>query len=211
MDAGLLRRAEAAKGFMPAAEGLALHAAALSVPALGALVEIGTYCGKSTLYLGAAAREIGAVLFTVDHHRGSEEHQVGEEYHDPDLLSSDNRIDSLPAFRKVIAEAGLEDAVVAIVGRSATVARFWTAPIAFLFLDGGHSREAAFADYDGWARHIMPGGLLAIHDVFLDPSQGGQAPREVYRTALKSGDYVEARAEGSLRILRRTRQTEKAL
>lgn len=190
---------------MSRAEGLALYAAALSVPGLGPIVEIGTYCGKSTLYLAAAAAEIGSVVFTVDHHRGSEEHQPGEEYYDPELVGSDRRIDSLPVFRKIVAEAGLEDAVVAIVGRSETVAPFWTSSIAMLFLDGGHSRAAAFSDYEGWAPHIAVGGLLAIHDVFPDPADGGRPPYEVYRRAIRSGDYVEARCEGSLRLLRRVR------
>lgn len=205
MDERLIRLAEATKGFMQPAEAEALHRAALASAGLGPIVEIGTYCGKSTIYLAAAAREIGTVVFTIDHHRGSEEHQLGEQYHDPDLVDGDGQIDSLPAFRQTLTQAQLDSSVVAIVGRSEVVAGFWRTPIGMLFLDGSHSREAAFADYDGWSSALVRGGLLAIHDVFPDPAAGGRPPYEVYRRALSSEAYVEADAAGSLRILRRIR------
>jgi MMP 1-O-methyltransferase len=204
VEARLRRLAERAKGFMPPSEGLALYAAALSLNGPATILEVGTYCGKSTLYLAAAACQTGGVVFTVDHHRGSEEHQAGEEYHDPDLVGDDSRFDSLPEFRSTIAEAGLEESVVAVVGRSELVARHWRTPVGMLFLDGGHSRAAAFADYEGWSPALTVGGLLAIHDVFPRPEDGGRPPYEVYRRALATGGYVEVVSEGSLRILRRT-------
>jgi predicted O-methyltransferase YrrM len=205
VDPDLLAAARAAIGFMPDDEGLALHGAGLSVASLGPLLEVGTYCGKSALYLGAAAREAGSVLFTVDHHRGSEENQRGWEYHDErleDPLDRD-RLDTLPWFRRTIAEAKLEETVVAVVGPSAVVARHWSTPLALVFIDGGHSQAAVDADYEGWAPHVMPGGLLVIHDVFPDPADGGQAPYEVYRRALRSGAFAEDSTTGSLRVLRR--------
>jgi predicted O-methyltransferase YrrM len=186
---------------MPEAEGLALHAAALEAGRRGAMLEIGSYCGKSAVYLGAAAREAGTVLFSVDHHRGSEEHQPGEEYHDPALLDAQGRVDTLPCFRRTIAAAGLAEHVVAIVGESARVCRWWRTPLAFLFLDGGHSREQAMLDY-AWSQLLQPHGILAVHDVFPDPADGGRPPFEVYQRALRDG-FVEVRQEGSLRLLRR--------
>jgi predicted O-methyltransferase YrrM len=201
MDAALLRLAGRVRGFMPEDEGLALHAAALSAPE-GQLLEVGSYCGKSAIYLGAAARERGCLLFSVDHHRGSEEHQPGEEYHDPSLLDGNGRVDTLPCFRETLAAAGLEDVVVAVVGRSAAVASAWQTPLAMVFLDGGHSQEAADADYAGWAPRLLPGGLLAIHDVFPDPADGGRPPFVIYRRALADG-FRELPAPGSLRILAR--------
>jgi predicted O-methyltransferase YrrM len=169
------------------------------------LLEIGTYCGKSTLYLGAAARAGGTVLFTVDHHRGSEENQRGWEYHDSRLEDPEDpdRLDTLPWFRRTITRAGLEETVIAVVGRSDVLARHWRTPLALVFIDGGHSQPAVDADYEGWAPHVMPGGLLAIHDVFPDPAQGGQAPYEVYRRALGSGTFAQHSATGSLQVLRR--------
>lgn len=209
MPGDLRRAARAAKGFMPDAEGLALHAAALEygtrLAGAGPLLEVGSYCGKSAIYLGAAARAAGTVVVTVDHHHGSEENQAGWEHHDPSLVDpSTGRMDTLPVFRKTIGAAGLEDVVVAVVGASRTVAAFWRTPLALLFIDGGHAEEHARADYEGWAHHIAVGGALAIHDVFADLADGGQAPYHLYLRALESGAFEERRAEGSLRILERT-------
>ena len=200
----LLALARAAKGFMPDDEGLALHRLARERLPHGPVVEIGTYCGKSALYLGAAARAVGGVVFTVDHHRGSEENQAGWAHHDPSLVDpASGRMDTLPSFRRTISEAGLEDVVVGVVGDSATVAAHWRTPLSLLFIDGGHGEAPAHADYDGWARWVLPEGLLCIHDVFPDPADGGRPPYDVYLRALASGCFAEVEAVGSLRVLRR--------
>ncbi len=200
----LLAAARAARGFMPPDEGLALNRLARSRLPFGPVVEIGTYCGKSAVYLGAAAREVGGVVFTIDHHHGSEENQAGWEHHDPTLVDpATGRIDTLPFFRRTIEEAGLADVVVGVVGASATVAAHWRTPVSLLFIDGGHGNEPAHADYHGWARWVMHDGLLALHDVFPDPADGGRPPYEVYLRALGSGAFAEIEAVGSLRVLRR--------
>jgi hypothetical protein len=204
VDERLRAAADAARGFMPPEQGLALYEAALTAPP-GPLLEVGSYCGKSAVYLGAAAARRGTVLYSVDHHRGSEEHQPGEEYHDPELSDAGGRVDTFPAFRSTIERAGLTDVVVAVVAASSVAARGWGTPLAFLLVDGGHSREAADTDYDGWARHVMDGGLLAIHDVFEDPAEGGRPPYLVYRRAVDSGAFAEVSRTGSLRVLVRTR------
>ena len=202
----LLAAAEAAPGFMPADEGRALYAAAREVGVPGPLLEVGSWLGKSALYLAAAARETGRTVVTVDHHRGSEEHQPGWEYHDPSLVDpAVGRIDTLPGFRRTVVDAGAEDVVVAVVGRSEAVARLWGTPLALLFLDGSHTEESARADQDAWVRHLAVGGTLAIHDVFPDPSDGGQAPFGVYSRVMASGDFAELPGTGSLRLLRRAR------
>jgi predicted O-methyltransferase YrrM len=201
----LRRAAEAAKGFMPPAEGQALYETALAYGTRGPILEVGTYCGKSAIYLGAAARAIGSVVVTVDHHHGSEENQPGwGEYHDDTLVDpSTGRMDTLPTFRKTIVSAGLEDHVVAVVGTSAAVATLWARPLGMLFIDGGHAEDLAQADYDDWSGHVMPGGALAFHDIFPDPADGGQAPYRVYLRALETGQWTERRVEGSLRVLER--------
>ncbi|SEM86643.1 class I SAM-dependent methyltransferase [Nonomuraea pusilla] len=204
MPPDLLHAAENAKGFMPREEGLALYEAALRYGPLGPICEIGTYCGKSAIYLGAAARQAGSVVVTVDHHRGSEEIQPGWEHHDPTLVDPrSGRMDSLPVFRATIAAAGLEDDVVAVVGRSEQVARLWNTPLGMLFIDGGHSEEPVTRDYEGWAPHVAPGGALVFHDIYPDPADGGQAPYRVYLRALESGAFAEAGALGSVRVLER--------
>ena len=202
MDPVLLAAARAAPGFLPDDEGLALFEAAARAAPPGPLLEIGSYCGKSAIYLGAAAREHGTVLFSIDHHRGSEENQPGEQYHDERLVDSEGRVDTLPAFRRTIEAAGLQDAVIGIIGNSDAVARAWSTPLGFVFIDGGHSRAAANADYEGWSPHLVPDGLLAIHDVFEDPAAGGRPPFEIYQRALSSGSFEEFTSTGSLRVLR---------
>jgi predicted O-methyltransferase YrrM len=200
----LRRAAEAAKGFMPPDEGLALYETAVTYGQVGPILEIGTYCGKSAIYLGAAAREAGTVAITVDHHHGSEELQPGWEHHDATLVDpATGRIDTLPTFRQTIAAAGLEDHVIAVVGVSATVASHWNGPLGMVFIDGGHAEDLAQADYDGWAPHVLPGGALVFHDIFPDPADGGQAPYRVYQRALASGAWEERRVTGSLRVLER--------
>lgn len=188
---------------MPDDEGLALHDAGLHGATLGPLLEVGTYCGKSAVYLGAAARSGESVLYTVDHHRGSEENQAGWEFHDERLVDPrTGRMDTLPFFRRTIEDAGLEDVVIAVVGRSTTVAAHWATPLGLVFIDGGHAFEVALADYREWSPHVVAGGLLVFHDVFEDPADGGQAPFAVWKQAVADG-FEPASTTGSLRVLRR--------
>ena len=196
------------KGFMPADEGDALHDMALRAAAdvPGApFVEVGSYCGRSTIWLGDAARQVGTVLFAVDHHRGSEENQSGWEHHDTDVVDPRvGKMDTLPFFRRAIHDAGLEPYVVGVVGLSPTVAQHWSTPAALVFIDGGHGVEPAQADYAGWSPHVALGGTLAIHDVFPDPADGGRPPYEqIYLPALDSGRFELATITGSLRALTR--------
>ena len=206
MPADLLAHARAAKGFMPEDEGELLHRWARERLPHGPALEVGTYCGKSAIWLGAAAREVGGTVFTVDHHRGSEENQAGWEHHDDSLVDADlGLMDTLPTFRRTIAAAGLEEQVVAVVGRSQAVSRWWRTPLSLLFIDGGHGVEPARADFQGWPQWVMSGGALVIHDVFPDPADGGRPPYEqIYLPALASGAFTEADVVGSMRVLRRT-------
>ncbi len=204
MDPGRQAFAEAARGFMPPEEGLALRRAAGDLRVDGPLLEVGSYCGKSSVYLGDAAQAQGRLLFAVDHHRGSEENQPGWEWHEPDLVDAEvGLIDTLPYFRRTVQQAGLEPWVVAVVGDSVAIARNWSTPLAFLFIDGGHGVEPAHADYENWVPHVAVGGCLAIHDVFPNPADGGRPPYEIYCRAMDSGAFTELPATGSLRVLTR--------
>ena len=207
--AGLRRDvALGAKGFMPEQEGDALHAAALAAAADvpdAPMLEVGSYCGRSTVWLGDAAERCGVLLFAVDHHRGSEENQAGWAHHDTEVVDGRvGKMDTLPFFRAAIHDADLEASVVGVVGRSAAVAAAWSTQLSFLFIDGGHGAAPARADFEGWTPHVAPGGRLAIHDVFTDPADGGQAPHDhIFRPAVDSGRFVPESATGSLRVLRR--------
>ena len=208
MDERQLEVVRLTKGFMPQDEGGALHRAGLAAgqTGLGPLLEVGSYCGKSAVWLGSAAQLTGTVLFSVDHHRGSDENQAGWEHHDPDVVDpATGRMDTLPWFRRTLEAAALDEAVVGVVGQSATVARYWRQPLALLFIDGGHGEEVVRADEQWWVPHVAPGGLLAIHDVFPDPADGGRPPFELYCRVRDTGEFVE-RADlglGSLRVLQR--------
>lgn len=191
-------------GFLPGDEGDALRAAALTADA-GLWLEIGTYCGRSTLYLGSAAQQVGGHLVTVDHHRGSEENQPGWEWHDTTLVDPyTQRLETLPPLRHALWDAGLDSAVSVVVGSTQQVGRWWSSPLTLLFLDGNHTEEVAQHDYAAFAPHLVPGGLLAVHDVFPDPADGGQPPWHVVQRALTEG-FDQVGVQGSLRVLRRTR------
>ncbi|HCS28426.1 MAG TPA: hypothetical protein DIW43_13285 [Spongiibacteraceae bacterium] len=192
------------KGFLADDEAQALYSAAQAASATGPVLEIGSYCGKSTVVLGAACQLNNSVLYAVDHHRGSEEHQKGEFFHDPDLYdAAEEQFDSFREFRKNIARAGLHDTVVPLVTGSDVASRCWNTPLAMVFIDGGHSLEAALTDYRCWASHIVRGGVLAIHDIFEKPEEGGQAPLAIYQLALASGLFEAPERVNSLVLLRR--------
>ncbi len=192
------------KGFLHPDEGAALYRQALIASRLGPCLEIGSYCGKSTLYLAAACRQTDALLYAIDHHGGSEEHQLGEEYHDPELYDREEAVmDSFRTFRRNLRRAGLDAQVVPIVAPSALAARHWNTPLGMVFIDGGHSLEAALTDYRCWAGHLVPGGILAIHDIFPDPRDGGQAPHQIYQLASAAGLFEQLPMARTLGLLRR--------
>ncbi|MBW2366596.1 MAG: class I SAM-dependent methyltransferase [Deltaproteobacteria bacterium] len=195
---------ETVKGFLDQKEGEALYRHAADASRLGPCLEVGSYCGKSTVYLGTACKQNQSVLYAVDHHLGSEEHQPGEEYHDPDLYDPEiGRLDSFKEFKKTIRRAKLEDTVIPIVAPTSVASRGWVTPLAMVFIDGGHSHQAALCDYRSWAGHMVVNGILAIHDIFPDPSQGGQAPYEIWKMACASGLFEEIEIVETLGFLRR--------
>lgn len=192
------------KGFLAQEEGRALYDAAIEASAAGPVLEIGSYCGKSTIYLGLACQQQGTTLYAVDHHVGSEEHQPGEMFHDPELFDpAMARMDSFREFRRNIKQAQLEDTVVPLVAPSGLVARDWRTPLGMVFIDGGHSLEAALTDYRAWLAHLRPGGILAVHDLFPNPIDGGQAPYTVYKLALASGLFSPLAQVKTLGLLKR--------
>lgn len=195
---------DAVKGFLAEDEAQALYDHALQVADRGPVLEIGSYCGKSSIYLGLACRERNSVLYAVDHHRGSEEHQAGEFFHDPELFdSSEGLVDTFREFRRNIAQAGLNDWVVPLVAGSEVASRHWNTPLAMVFIDGGHSLDAALTDYRCWASHVLRDGILAIHDLFDKPEEGGQAPIAIYNLALASGLFEPVARVNSLGLLRK--------
>jgi MMP 1-O-methyltransferase len=200
----LLKFAGTVKGYMSEDEGRKLFDLALEAAAAGPCLEIGSFCGKSSVYIGAACKKRGTTLFTIDHHRGSEEQQPGQLYYDPEIYDErSGRLDSLPLLRQTLEKAGLEDTVIPMITFSRVAAKNWSTPLSMVFIDGGHSYETALTDYQCWGPHLLKDGYLVFHDIYPDPSQGGQAPYEVYKLAVKSGVYTEQPMSGSLGILRK--------
>ena len=192
------------KGFLDPKEGDALYSYAKKYSIYGSCLEIGSYCGKSAVYLGMAVKENGQKLYSVDHHKGSEEQQPGEEYFDPDLKSKDgDGIDTLPFFLDTIEKSKLQSFVIPIVSTSEEAYEDLDINFDMIFIDGGHSEEAAQKDYDLWTHRINIGGILAIHDVFPNPKDGGRPPYKIYIKALESGNFEELEVVKSLRLLRK--------
>ena len=192
------------KGFLDHDEGVHLYNTALMACRLGPCLEIGSYCGKSAIYIGSACHEQNNTLFSIDHHRGAEEQQPGEEYFDPELFDYRNfQMDTLGIFRETLKKACLEDTVVPIVSKSEVAARSWKTPLGMVFIDGGHSYEAARKDYESWAEYIVPDGFLLVHDIFKNPEEGGQAPYQVYSLASSSGLFRELPMVKTLGVLQR--------
>jgi len=192
------------KGFLDDEEGQALYRYAYEAATNGPCLEIGSYCGKSAIYIGSACKARNSILFSVDHHTGSEEQQPGEAYFDPELFDkSKNRVDTFDAFRSTLNRAGIENTVVPLVCRSQVAAHAWATPLSLVFIDGGHSYKAVWIDYHCWARHLLPGGYLLIHDIFKNPADGGQAPYQVYKEALASGHFHELPMVKTLGVLKK--------
>ncbi len=203
----LLAYAHTVKGFMPPHEGEALTNAGLAagdVTPGGTWLEVGAWCGKSAVFLGAAAEETRSVLYSLDHHHGSEENQAGWEHFDATLVDpADGRLNTLPTWQRTIADAKLEETVIGLVGPSLVVARHFAQGLDLLFIDGGHGHDVAWMDYEAWTPKVVPGGTLLIHDVFENPADGGRPPYEIYCAARDSGRFGDVAAVGSLRVLRR--------
>ncbi len=195
---------EATEGFLEVSEGQRLYEVALEASSFGPCLEVGSYCGKSAMYIGAACRRNNSILFSIDHHRGSEEHQPGQEYFDPAHFDPrQHQIDTLPSFRHTLLKANLEDTVVPIVCRSEVAAKQWATLLSLVFIDGSHSYKAVYTDFQCWHPKLMPGGFLLVHDIFSDPTKGGQAPYQVYQHALQSDLFEVLPMTGTLGVLKR--------
>ena len=192
------------KGFLDPIEGEALYLYAKQYVRNDPCLEIGSYCGKSSVYLGSAVKENGQKLYSIDHHKGSEEQQPGEEYFDSDLINAEgNGIDTLPFFLETIEKSKLDKFVIPIVSTSEEAYKDFTLNFDMVFIDGGHSEKAAQKDYELWSQRITKGGLLAIHDVFPNPEDGGRPPYNIYRRALESGNFKKLEMIKTLGLLKK--------
>ena len=183
------------KGFMPKHEGIALTKWSEKFSSIGPIMEIGSYCGKSAIYLSKGAILNDQLVYTIDHHFGSEEHQIKEEYFDSEIFDYKNhRVNTLPLLIKNINKIQVKN-IVPIVSNSVDIASKWDAKLGMVFIDGGHSFKAANNDYVSWSTKIKKNGALVIHDIFENPDEGGQAPFEIFQKALKNNFEVYERVD----------------
>ena len=192
------------KGFIEHEEGEALYQYALEYSKTGDCLEVGSYCGKSAVYIGTAVKKNSRLLYSIDHHQGSEEQQPDQEYYDPDLINDyGDGINTLPFFIETLEKSELKETVIPIISTSEEAFKNLDGPYSMIFIDGGHSKEAAETDYRLWSSKLVKGGLLAIHDVFPNPDDGGRPPFEIYCLALESNNFEKIDLIGSLALLRK--------
>ena len=198
-----LNKFDSIKGFLAHEEGLFLYKLTKKYCLKNFAVEVGSYCGKSACYIGQACKENKTYLMTIDHHRGSEEQQYGEEYFDPDEYNYDKEIvDTLPTLLKNIQKFRFEEVILPVVNSSELASKEIENNIDIVFIDGSHTFESARRDYVSWKNKIRIGGILAIHDVYDSEVEGGQAPKEIYEKALSENFKLLKRVNSLVALLR---------
>jgi len=151
------------EGFLDPAEGYLLYRIAAEGPGLGAIVEIGSYCGRSTAFLAAGSRAARREkVIAVDHFQGSPEHQEGARAAS-EVLAKEGT--TFGRFCENLAQVQLFDHVQPVKASSREAAANWSGPVRVLFIDGEHSYESARQDFDCWTPFVVPGGVVALHDV----------------------------------------------
>ena len=192
------------KGFLSDKEAKKLQELFLKVHHLGSVLEIGTYCGKSALNFSEVAKDVNGLIYTIDHHTGSEEHQRGEEYHDSELFDERlKKFNTLPEFLNNLKSKKMAKFIIPIIDKSQNASNFFSEKISLLFIDGGHSFETALSDYNAWKDKIFSDGLLVIHDVFPNPKDGGRPPYEIYTLARESKEFNDLGIYETLGILKK--------
>ena len=184
------------KGFMPQHEGAALAKWAEEFSMMGPALEIGTFGGKSSLYIATGTSINQQLVFTIDHHKGSEEHQTGEEYFDPDIYDPIlGCVNTVPLMQSNLNKFEESKYIVPMIANANALAPIWTIELGLLFIDGSHTEISAQNDYANWNNKIISGGALVIHDIFENPEEGGQAPFLIYQKALMDGFKLYERVD----------------
>ena len=179
--------AERVDGWLSERQGRELFRAALACAGRGAIVEIGSWKGRSTVWLAAAARRAGTIVYAVDRHEASREDPTARTYDD---------------FRRNLTAAGLLDHVRPLVMSSREAERILEGPVGVLFIDGDHSDAGAQEDFTLWLPRLAPGAALLCHDVSTASYSG---PRRMFqRLVCRSAEFDAVRRVGSMMVARRT-------
>lgn len=149
-------------GFLDIREGVALMSLAATTYGAPAIVEVGSFKGKSTGFLAAGCHFAGrGHVYAVDHFQGSPEHQKGAHEETAEIVSMGT---TLHEFRRNLAAFGLAPYVSERVGSSAEIAKSWDQSIRLLFIDGDHSYDGTSSDFSAWYPFVEKGGTICMHD-----------------------------------------------
>jgi predicted O-methyltransferase YrrM len=175
------------EGWLSDAQGRALLAAAAATTGRGAIVEIGSWKGRSTVWLAEGARLAGQRVHAIDRHTQSRE---------------DPSANTLADFLENINRAGVADVVEPLVMASAEAAAVVRGPVELLFIDGDHSFDGVRRDAEIWLPRVVEGGVVMFHDV---ASASYEGPRRIFRRMVCWNErFAGVRRVGSMAIARRT-------
>jgi predicted O-methyltransferase YrrM len=175
------------EGWLSEPQGRALYAAAAACSGRGAIVEIGSWKGRSTVWLAHGAANAGQRIHAIDPHTGSRE---------------DPHERTLDAFLANLERAGAASLVDPLVMTSADAERSLHGPVELLFVDGDHSPAGARSDADLWLPRIAEGGTVMFHDV---ATSGYSGPRRIFQQRIcRSREFHRIRRVGSMAIAERT-------
>lgn len=144
-----------AQGFLSEAEGRLLYRLAKNCRGSGAIVEIGSWKGRSTIWLAFGSKDgAGKKIVAVDPHMSSPEMPQGN---------------SFKEFRQNLKNAGVEEMVEPVVKTSEEAALGFRGKAEFVFIDGDHSYGHAKQDFELWFPKVEEHGVMAFHDTMLVP------------------------------------------
>jgi MMP 1-O-methyltransferase len=157
--------AERIKGWLRREEGELLYRLSAEACLYSRVVELGSYCGRSSIVLAASlAGRSQLPLACVDTFRGSCEHQPGGRYFDPDMLVG-GVVNTYPAFVRSLKAAELWDHVEAMQLSTREAATKFTDPVGLLFMDADHEYTAVCEDLRFWLSRVVSNGYIVLHDV----------------------------------------------
>lgn len=146
--------ADTVEGWLTDREGQTLYNLAKNCKGEGVIVEIGSWKGKSTIWIGNGSKNGNSVLiYAIDPHTGSLEHQ-----------KENNFVKTFEDFKKNIKNAKVDDIIVPIVKTSKDAAKTFNKKVEFIFIDGAHEYNSVKLDFDMWVPKVLNGGIIAFHD-----------------------------------------------
>jgi MMP 1-O-methyltransferase len=179
MNKKLLKIINRIPGWLSEKEAVFLEKQSLRTQKLpGVIVEIGSYCGKSTICL---AQGVGKV-YAIDPHKGFVE-------------NSRRYKPTFNNFKKNITEANMSRKIVPIVKTSKVAAKDWNKKIRFLFIDGLHDEINANLDFNLWNKHLIRNGVIAMHDSFC---RWGGSEKVAVKKIVISKDFYKIGVAGSI-------------